>query len=68
MDVRFNDVLAFAVGQWRRHPGAVALAGGLMFGATMAEIFTPVAIGQLVDALSAERAEPGRGGHGRWAG
>lgn len=58
MDVRFNDVLAFAVGQWRRHPGAVALAGGLMFGATMAEIFTPVAIGQLVDALSAERAEP----------
>ena len=46
MDVRFNDVLAFAVAQWRQTPRAVALAGGLMFAATMAEIFTPVAIGQ----------------------
>ena len=60
MDVRFNDVLAFAVAQWRQHPRAVALAGGLMFGATIAEIFTPVAIGRLVDALGANRAEPGR--------
>ena len=59
MDVRFNDVLAFAVAQWRQHPRAVALAGGLMFGATMAEIFTPVAIGRLVDALGGERADPG---------
>ena len=58
MDVRFNDVLAFAVAQWRQSPKPVALAGGLMFAATMAEIFTPVAIGQLVDALAGERAEP----------
>ena len=59
MDIRFNDVLAFAVGQWRRHPRRVALASGLMFGATMAEIFTPVAIGRLIDALGGERADPG---------
>ena len=59
MDVRFNDVLAFAVAQWRQHPRAVALAGGLMFGATMAEIFAPVAIGRLVDALGGARADPG---------
>ncbi len=58
MDVRFNDVLAFAVTQWRQTPRAVALAGGLMFAATMAEIFTPVAIGRLVDALAGESAQP----------
>ena len=40
-------------------PGSVALAGGLMLGATLAEILTPVAIGRLVDALDAERADPG---------
>ncbi len=62
MDVQFNDVLAFAVAQWRQHPRPVALAGGLMFGATVAEIFTPVAIGRLVDALGADRAEPSRAG------
>ena len=60
MDVHFKDVLAFAVAQWRRTPRAVALAGGLMFGATMAEIFTPVAIGRLVDALGDARADPGQ--------
>ena len=61
MDVRFNDVLAFAVGAMAAATrDAVALAGGLMFGATMAEIFTPVAIGRLVDALGGERADPGQ--------
>jgi ATP-binding cassette subfamily B protein len=30
MDVRFRDVLAFAVAQWRHRPGPLALAGGLM--------------------------------------
>jgi ATP-binding cassette subfamily B protein len=58
MDVRFNDVLAFAVAQWRQTPRVVALAGGLLFAATIAEIFTPVAIGQLIDALGGDRAEP----------
>jgi ATP-binding cassette subfamily B protein len=58
MDVRFKDVLAFAVAQWRQTPAPVILAGALMFGATMTEIFTPVAIGRLVDALASERAEP----------
>jgi ATP-binding cassette subfamily B protein len=59
MDVRFNDVLAFAVARWRHRPRSLALAGGLMLGATLAEIFTPVAIGRLVDALGAARADPG---------
>ena len=58
MDVRFKDVLAFAVAQWRQTPAPVTLAGALMFGATMTEIFTPVAIGRLVDALAGERAAP----------
>ena len=51
MDVRFKDVLAFAVAQWRQTPAPVALAGALMFGATMTEIFTPVAIGRLKAGL-----------------
>ena len=45
-----------------RRPVTVAVAGALMFGATMAEIFTPVAIGRLVDALgSAARRSRRRG-------
>jgi ATP-binding cassette subfamily B protein len=58
MDVRFNDVLAFAVARWRHRPRSLALAGGLMLGATLAEIFTPVAIGRLVDALGAASPDP----------
>lgn len=59
MDVRFRDVLAFAWEQWRQRPRRLALAGGLMFGATMTEIFTPVAIGRLIDALAAAAPDPG---------
>ena len=59
MDVRFRDVLAFACGQWRQRRLLVAVAAALMFGATMAEIFTPVAIGRLVDALGGARPDPG---------
>ena len=58
MNVRFSDVLAFAMTQWRRSPRAVALASGLMFAATLAEIATPVAIGHLVDALAGADAAP----------
>ena len=58
MDVRFRDVLAFAFGQWRQRPITVAVAAALMFGGTMAEIFTPVAIGWLVDALGSARPDP----------
>jgi ATP-binding cassette, subfamily B, bacterial len=58
MDVRFRDVLAFAVAQWRHRPGPLALAGGLMLGATLTEIFTPLAIGRLIDALAAARPDP----------
>ncbi|MFL5334130.1 MAG: ABC transporter ATP-binding protein [Geminicoccaceae bacterium] len=57
MDVRFRDVLAFAVGQWRERPATVAIAAALMFGGTIAEIFTPVAIGRLVDALGSARPD-----------
>jgi ATP-binding cassette subfamily B protein len=59
MDVRFRDVLAFALARWRHRPRRVALAGGLMLGATLTEIFTPVAIGRLIDALAAAAPEPG---------
>jgi ATP-binding cassette subfamily B protein len=58
MDVRFRDVLAFAVAQWRHRPRPLALAGGLMLGATLTEIFTPLAIGRLIDALAAARPDP----------
>jgi ATP-binding cassette, subfamily B, bacterial len=58
MDIRFRDVVAFAIQQWLRHPRAVGLAGCLMFAATLAEIFMPVAIGSLVDALGETSAEP----------
>lgn len=58
MDVRFRDVLAFAWAQWRQRPGRLALASGLMLGATLTEIFTPLAIGRLIDALAASAPEP----------
>ena len=59
MDVRFRDVLAFAWAQWRQRRLVVAVAAALMFGGTMAEILTPVAIGRLVDALGGARPDAG---------
>ena len=48
----FRAVLGFTFKHWARQPGQVAWVAGKTIVATLAELFTPVYAGRLVDAVS----------------
>ncbi|WP_353187254.1 ABC transporter ATP-binding protein, partial [Bosea sp. (in: a-proteobacteria)] len=48
----FRAVLGFTFRHWARQPGQVAWVAGVMVAATLAELFTPVYAGRLVDAVA----------------
>lgn len=48
----FRAVLGFTFKHWARQPGQVAWVAGVTIVATLAELFTPVYAGRLVDAVS----------------
>lgn len=48
----FRAVLGFTFKHWARQPGQVAWVAGVTIAATLAELFTPVYAGRLVDAVS----------------
>ncbi len=53
MEPVFSDVLRFAWCHWRRVPGPLALASLGMLGATAVDVAMPLAIGRLIDTLTA---------------
>ncbi|WP_244514420.1 ABC transporter ATP-binding protein [Afifella marina] len=54
----FSAVLGFAFARWREQPGRVALIAGMVTLATLAEVFTPLFAGRIVDAIAAGAADP----------
>ena len=50
-----TDVLAFLLAHWRRQPWIAALIAGGMTLATLADVFTPLLAGRLVDAVTANQ-------------
>ncbi|WP_306017129.1 ABC transporter ATP-binding protein [Oceanicaulis sp. MMSF_3324] len=58
-------VLRFVARQWRRRPWLFSLVVGFSTLATLADVFIPVAAGQLIDAISGADADPSGDAH--WA-
>nr|WP_244665243.1 ABC transporter ATP-binding protein [Afifella marina] len=50
--------MGFAFARWREQPGRVALIAGMVTLATLAEVFTPLFAGRIVDAIAAGAADP----------
>jgi ATP-binding cassette subfamily B protein len=58
------EVLAFVARQWKRRPRLFAGLFSFTLLATLADVFVPVAAGQLIDAINAEDAD--RQGSAHW--
>ncbi|WP_307154122.1 ABC transporter ATP-binding protein [Rhodopseudomonas julia] len=54
----FSAVLGFAFVRWREQPVRVALIAGMVILATLAEVFTPLFAGRIVDAIAAGATDP----------
>ncbi|OJV09963.1 MAG: multidrug ABC transporter ATP-binding protein [Bosea sp. 67-29] len=48
----FRAVLGFTFSHWARRPGQVGWVAGVTIAATLAELFTPIYAGRLVDAVA----------------
>jgi ATP-binding cassette subfamily B protein len=57
------DVLRFVARQWARRPWLFSLVVGFSALATLADVFIPVAAGQLIDSISSANADPSGDSH-----
>ena len=60
----FTDVMAYILRQWRRRPALFIGLSGFTAVATVLDVFTPVAAGLMIDALTA----PDSNSDAHWAG